>query len=77
MSSIETGRIKKNNVTLIEYSNGFHADEDRFFIQSGIAGIFASKEELNDLYLILNYYLNINAFSECEVKVDGEYVAIQ
>jgi hypothetical protein len=77
MSAMETGRITKNNITLIEYSNGIHVDEDRFFIQSGIAGIFASKQELNDLYSVLNYYLNIESFSECTIKVDGEHVAIQ
>ena len=51
--------------------------EDKFFIKCGIAGIYASKKELEDLYLVLNYYLNIEKFAECEVRVGDQDVAIQ
>jgi hypothetical protein len=77
MSSQETGRINKNNITLVEYSDPVHVGDDRYFIQAGVVGMYASRQELVDLYTVLNYYLNIDSFSECKVKVDGEYVAIQ
>jgi mannitol/fructose-specific phosphotransferase system IIA component len=73
----ETGRINKNKVTLVEYANPVHFSDDRFFIMSGVVGIHASREELNDLYTILNYYLNMDSFTECKIKVGDQDVAIQ
>jgi hypothetical protein len=71
-----TGRITKNNISISEYTEGIHQYEDKFFIKCGVAGIFANRKELEDLYLVLNYYLNIEKFSECEVKVGDQDVAI-
>jgi hypothetical protein len=71
-----TGRITKNNISISEYAEGIHQYEDKFFIKCGVAGIFANRKELEDLYLVLNYYLNIEKFSECEVKVGDQDVAI-
>jgi hypothetical protein len=71
-----TGKITRNNVSILEYAEGAHQYEDKFFIRCGVAGIFANKKELEDLYLVLNYYLNIENFAECEVKVGDEDVAI-
>ena len=73
----ETGKITKNNISLHEYAEGVHQYEDKFFIKCGIAGIFASKKELEDLYLVLNYYLNMDSFTECTIKVGDQNVAIQ
>jgi len=73
----ETGRIKKNNVTLVEYANPVHFSDDKFFIISGVVGIHATRQELNDLYTVLNYYLNMDSFTECKVKVGDQDVAIQ
>jgi hypothetical protein len=72
-----TGSITKGSISIYEYAEGTHQKEDKFFIKCGVAGIFASRKELEDLYLILNYYLNIENFTECEVKVGGEDVTIQ
>ena len=71
-----TGRITRNNVSISEYGEGIHQYEDKFFIKCGVAGIFASRKELEDLYLVLNYYLNIEKFAECQVKVGDQDVAI-
>ncbi len=71
-----TGRITKNNISISEYAEGIHQYEDKFFIKCGVAVIFANRKELEDLYLVLNYYLNIEKFSECEVKVGDQDVAI-
>lgn len=72
-----TGSISKGNISIYEYENGVHQREDKFFIKCGVAGIFANKKELQDLFLVLNYYLNIEQFTECEVKVGDKDVAIQ
>lgn len=72
-----TGSITKGSIAIYEYAEGAHQKEDKFFIKCGVAGIFANRKELEDLYLILNYYLNIENFTECEVKVGGEDVTIQ
>lgn len=71
----QSGQISKANVSLYEFSSG-NTEPENHFIQIGIAGIFASKEELKNLYTILNYYLNIDSFSECTIKVGENYVTL-
>jgi hypothetical protein len=73
----KTGSISKGNISINEYAEGSHQYEDKFFIKCGVAGLFANKQELQDLFLVLNYYLNIDKFAECEVKVGDQNVAIQ
>lgn len=72
-----TGTIRKGNVSIYEYAEGQHVREDKFFIKCGVAGLFVNQKELEDLFLVLNYYLNIDKFAECEVKVGDQNVAIQ
>lgn len=72
----ESGRIKKGSATLIEYAENENSVPDRFFLQSGVVGMYASLEELRDLYSILNYYLNIESFSDFEIRIGGEDVII-
>lgn len=72
-----TGTITKGNISIYEYAEGAHMKEDKFFIKCGVAGIFANQQELQDLFLVLNYYLNIDKFTECEVRVGDKNVAIQ
>jgi hypothetical protein len=69
----ETGRVIKDNITLIEYAE---PSGSRYFLQCGIAGIFASEEELKSIVDVLNYYYNIEDFAKCKVQIEGEYVAI-
>lgn len=70
----ETGRVIKDNITLIEYEE---PNENRYFLQCGIAGVFASEKELKSIVDVLNYFYNIEAFAKCKVQIEGEYVAIQ
>jgi hypothetical protein len=72
----EAGRVVLNNINLIEYNEEPIA-QGRFFVQVGIAGIYCSERELKDLYTVLNYYCNIEDFSECNIKVGEENVNIR
>ena len=63
----ENGRIIKNNVKLIEYGDG-STQIDNYFIQVGVAGLYLSKKELDDLYTALSYYLNIEEFLDCQLE---------
>jgi hypothetical protein len=72
----ELGRIKKNNITLIEYDAVDGTIAGNHFIQCGVVGFFASKKELEDLSNVLNYYLNIEEFAKCKVVIEGEDVSI-
>lgn len=72
----EIGRIIKNNVTLVEYGSSESGLVGNYFIQCGVVGMFASEQELRDLYAVLNYYLNIEDISQCQVRIGGEDVAI-
>lgn len=71
MKKFEIGRISLNNVKLVEYDmsaiNDRHA---RFFIQSGIAGIYASDDELRDLYGILSYYYNMDQIESLKIDIE-------
>lgn len=71
------GSVKLGNVILTEYDQGTTSYSDAFFVQSGPIGFWSTKKELEDLYTVLNYYLNIEKFTECEVTVDGEQLSIQ
>jgi len=69
MKSHEIGRMTLGSIILIEYDSG---DRSTYFIQSGVAGFFATKEELDDLYGLLNYYYNIDAIHNTVVSLkDG------
>lgn len=72
----ELGRIEKSNITLIEYAEPDGTTSGAHFLQCGVVGLFATKKELKDLYDVLNYYVNIESFSQCKVKIEGEYVSI-
>ena len=68
--------VKKAFLISGEEPTALIKNEDKFFIKCGVAGIFANRKELEDLYLVLNYYLNIEKFAECQVKVGDQDVAI-
>jgi len=74
MPSLETAKLYKDNVCLTEYLDQV---PEKYFIQVGIAGIHATKQELVNLYNILNYYINIDNFSECTIKIGEDYVSIR
>jgi hypothetical protein len=65
----EVGRMVLNSIILIEYKVG---DNLSYFVQSGIAGFYASQSELADLYAILSYYYNIDGINNTVVSLkDG------
>jgi hypothetical protein len=72
----ESGRITKGSATLIEYQENENSIPDKFFLQSGVVGMYASAEELKDIYTILHYYLNIDDLTKCKIKIGDEYVDI-
>jgi hypothetical protein len=69
-SSIEIGNVK-----LIEYSDPAFTYDDKLFLQSGIAGFYVNKKELEQIAAVINYYLNIDMYQDVRIKVGGEYVA--
>jgi len=69
MPKQEVGRVKKNNVSLIEYDEGTLNYSDTFFVQVGVVGFYCTKKELQDLYTVLNCYINIDDISECTIKI--------
>lgn len=68
----ELGRMKKGNVTLIEYVEPTASNDDRIFIQVGVVGLFCDKKELKDLYTLINYFMNMEDISNCEIIIKGE-----
>lgn len=77
MNKNRIGQISKGSVKIVEYDTDNLNYSDKYFIQSGPVGFWATQKELEDLHSILNYYLNMNTFMDCEVIVDGRNVSIQ
>ena len=67
MSQSEIGRMSLNNVTLIEYET--HDTKSNFFIQSGVAGFYATDSELRDLYGLLSYYYNLETVNDTVIFI--------
>jgi len=63
----EIGRLVLNNVMLIEY--GIPNGAKTFFVQCGIAGFYATENELNDLFSALNYYKHIDDHENIVISV--------
>lgn len=63
----ENGRITKDNIKLIEYGDGSSSIEN-YFVQVGVAGLYCSEKELDDLYSVLNYYKNIEKIADCNLE---------
>jgi len=76
MANVQMARLVKNSITLVEYQDPLHSNSDKFFIQSGVVGFFASKDQLRDLYDVLNYYLNIENFDKCKIVIDNQDISL-
>lgn len=72
----ELGRVKKENITLIEYHPNEGTINGNYFIQCGVVGFYLNDRELKDLSCLLSYYLNIEDFAKCKVVIEGEDVSI-
>lgn len=71
MKKSEIGRVSLGKIKLIEYDmNAIQDHQAKFFIQSGIAGFYASDEELRDLYGILSYYFNIDQIENLKIDIE-------
>lgn len=68
-------RLEKGDIKLVEYSDGNFVYDDKIFIQSGCVGFYASKDELEDIRTVIDYYLNLDKYDEIKVSVGGEYVS--
>lgn len=58
--------LSKGNIKITEYSSEETQEVLRVYVQNGMLGFWATAEEMHDLLLVLNYYLNIEAISEIE-----------
>ena len=77
MSKEIFGTIRKGDVVLVEYGDGTYSHDDNIFVQCGIVGMFLNKKDLADLFTILNYYINMENFTDCKIKIGDKDVAIQ
>lgn len=56
--------ISKGSIKITEYSNSETDEVLRTYVQNGILGFFATRQEMLDLSLLLDYYLNIEEISQ-------------
>jgi hypothetical protein len=65
----EVGRMLLGDIQLIEYEH-VGESEPSYFVQSGVVGFLATKQELHDIYSLLNYYFNIDSINNTVISVD-------
>jgi len=65
----EVGRMLLGDIQLIEYEH-LEPHESSYFLQSGVVGFLATKQELHDIYSLLNYYFNIDSIHNTVISVD-------
>jgi len=58
--------ISKGNIKITEYSSDNTGEVLRVYIQNGMLGFWASDQEMRDLLLLLNYYINIEEINNIE-----------
>lgn len=51
--------ISKGNIKITEYAHSDTLDVEKVYVQNGILGFFVTPKEMKDLFLLLNYYINI------------------
>jgi len=51
--------VSLGNIKIIEYVNKSNDDVEKVYLQNGMLGFFMSKQEMHDLSVLLNYYINI------------------
>ena len=64
--SFELQTISKGHVKITEYANPNTDEVEKVFLQNGILGFFATPQEMKDLFLLLNYYINIEDLHSIE-----------
>jgi len=68
--------VQKGNIKLTEYSDLTYNYEDKIFIQCTCVGFYVTQKDLKDLYTVISYYLNADEYSDVEVTIGGEHVAL-
>lgn len=68
--------VQKGNIKLTEYSDSTYNYEDKIFIQCTCVGFYVTQKDLKDLYTVISYYLNADEYSDVEVTIGGEHVAL-
>lgn len=51
--------VSLGDIKITEYINIDTQDVEKIYIQNGILGFFVSDQEMKDLLILLNYYINI------------------
>jgi|694.fasta_scaffold19155_3 hypothetical protein len=73
MKRREVGRISIGDIKVIEYEPMDLNDKNfKFFVQSGVAGFYASDEDLRRLYTLLGYYHNIDLIQSIKITLAEE-----
>ena len=68
--------VQKGNIKLTEYSDSTYNYDDKLFIQCTCVGFYLTQKDLKDLYTVVSYYLNAEEYSDIEVTIGGEHVAL-
>ena len=68
--------VQKGNIKLTEYSDSTYNYEDKLFIQCTCVGFYVTQKDLKDLYTVISYYLNADEYSDVQVTIGGEHVAL-
>jgi hypothetical protein len=64
MNNFIINKMKKGNVTIAEYADPNTNEPIKTFVSCGIMGFYADEQEMHDLRLLLDYYMNIESISD-------------
>lgn len=62
----ENSKISKGKISLLEYYLPQNGEVEKIFLQSGILGFYVTEEDMKDIILLCNYYLNLEEFEKIE-----------
>lgn len=68
--------VEKGDIKLTEYSDSTYNYEDKLFIQCTCVGFYLTKQQINDLFTVVNYYLHADEITDVKVSIGGEHVAL-
>jgi len=57
----DINKISKGNISIVEYCKEGSEEVEKVFVSCGIMGFYADSNEMRDLRLLLDYYLNIES----------------
>lgn len=68
--------VQKGNIKLTEYSDSTYNYDDKLFVQCTCVGFYLTQKDLKDLHTVISYYLNAEDYSDVQVTIGGENVAL-